>query len=99
MTFQRPTLIINGEKNESGIPILHLERRLLEPYPCPVKARIDRLVEQGQNAIVLNLEHLPKVDSADIGKLIRAHLSVRKYGCRIHICEIHPEVMHLSSGV
>ena len=88
-------MTINGEKLEKGVVVLRLERQLLDLRSCPVKKRIDRLVYEGYLNILLNLEHIKKMDSSDIKRLIRANLSVRQGGGQIHICAVEPEIQKL----
>ena len=67
----------------------------LEAGGCPLKDRIDSLVSVGRGRILLDLGLMADVDSADLGRLIRAHLAVRRAGGRIHLCNVQPGVISL----
>jgi len=95
MALLKATLTINGERIEQSVVILKLERHLLDLGSCPIKERVDQLVYEGHMSILLNMEHLKRMDSADIGKLIRAHHSVRQVGGEIHICMVEEEIRKL----
>jgi anti-anti-sigma factor len=60
-----------------------------------LRDRLDTLVRQGRLDVLINLRHMPYVDSAELGRLIRAHLSVRQAGGRVKLCGISEKVMSL----
>jgi len=53
------------------------------------------LAYEGHLTILLNLKNLSRMDSADIGNLIRANISLRRSEGRIHICMVESEIRKL----
>jgi anti-sigma B factor antagonist len=92
MSLLKSNLGITSERIEKGVVILCLARKLLPLGSDPLKSRIDDLVYAGHLSVLLDLLQLSKMDSSDIGNLIRANLSVRKAGGKIHICNVQPEI-------
>ena len=78
-----------------GVAVLTIERALLDPDDCPLKCRIDALVQDGIPRILVDLSRATLLDSSDIGRLIRAHETVRRAGGRIHLCNVQPQVARL----
>ena len=58
-----------------------------------LKDRIDELVRAGSVTIVVDLKHVPYINSHDIGRIIRAHLSVRQAGGRVRLCNLSEKVL------
>jgi len=81
------------EKTVEGITILSVERGLKGTLEAMLKQRVDELVAGGCLQIVVNLEHVPYIDSSDIGRLIRSHLSVRRAGGRVRLCNLSERVL------
>ncbi|NWG12168.1 MAG: STAS domain-containing protein [Acidobacteria bacterium] len=83
------------ERDVDGIIVLALSRDLKGPSELTLKERIDALVREGHRQIVVDLKNLPYVDSTGLGRLIRAHISVRQSGGRVRLCNVTPRVMDL----
>jgi len=83
------------EKQVEGVWILRLERNLKGVGEAALKERIDGLVRAGQIDIVIDLESMPHIDSTELGRLIRAHISVRNAGGRVKLCNLAPRVVTL----
>jgi anti-sigma B factor antagonist len=81
------------ERNIDGITILTVERGLKGALETHLKDRIDDLVREGCLQIVVNLQQVPYVDSSDIGRIIRAHLSARQAGARVKLCNLSERVL------
>jgi len=60
-----------------------------------LKERIDVLVREGRLEILIDMKLMPRIDSAELGRLIRSHLSVRQAGGRVRLCNISDRVMML----
>lgn len=76
------------EKRVGDAVVIALERSLRGGGDAALKERIDALVRQGSLLIVIDLERVPYVDSTELGRLMRSHLSVRKAGGRVRLCNL-----------
>jgi anti-anti-sigma factor len=81
------------EKNVDGITILTVERGLRGALESHLKDRIDTLVGEGRLQILIDLKEVPYIDSSDIGRIIRAHLSARQAGGRVRLCSLSEHVL------
>lgn len=75
--------------------MLAVARDLKGPVEMTLKERIDSLVREGQRQILVDLKHLPYLDSTGLGRLIRAHSAVRQAGGRVRLCNVSPKIMEL----
>ena len=83
------------ERNVDGVVILSLERGLKGMGEATLKERLDELVRAGHIQILIDLGGLPYVDSTELGRLIRCHLSVRQAGGRVRLCNLSEKVRML----
>jgi len=83
------------ERTVDGVVILSLERRLKGMGEATLKDRLDELVGKGNLQILIDLGGLPYVDSSELGRLIRSHLSVRQAGGRVRLCNLSDRVRQL----
>jgi anti-sigma B factor antagonist len=83
------------ERNVDGVVILSLERGLKGMGEATLKERLDELVRAGHLQILVDLGGLPYVDSTELGRLIRCHLSVRQAGGRVRLCNLSEKVRML----
>jgi anti-sigma B factor antagonist len=81
------------ERQVGDVTILTVEQGLKGPLESYLKTRIDDLVREGRIHIVVDLKLVPYVDSSDIGRIIRAHLSARQAGGRVRLCNLSERVM------
>jgi anti-sigma B factor antagonist len=81
------------ERNVNGVTILSVERGLKGTLESMLKDRIEGLVREGRLHIVIDLKQVPYLDSSDIGRIIRAHLSVRQAGGRVRLCHLSERVL------
>ncbi len=95
MVLMRRSVSISQERVVDGVVVLTLRHDFLEAGERPLKDRIEMLVSAGRGRILLDLGLMPDVDSADLGRLIRAHLAVRRAGGRIHLYNVLPGVRSL----
>ncbi|MFZ0430984.1 MAG: STAS domain-containing protein [Acidobacteriota bacterium] len=95
MSLVRRTIFVRDERMVDGVTILTLRHDFLENGEFLLKHRVDLLASEGRGRILLDLGQMANVDSADIGRLIRAHLAVRRAGGRIHLCRVSPGVRSL----
>ncbi len=83
------------EKEVHGVIVLSVSRALKGTGEISLKERIDELVAEGRLQILIDMQEVPYVDSSDLGRLIRAHLSVRKAGGRVRLCNVSERVLSL----
>lgn len=83
------------EKIINGVTILTVERGLNGALELLLKDRINDLVQMGRLQIVVDLKRVPYVDSSDIGRIIRAHQSVRQAGGRVRLCNLSEKVLEV----
>src|SRR5436309_4159848 len=94
------TIAISGssiikERDVDGVVILSLERGLKGLGEATLKERLDELVRAGHMQILIDLGGLPYVDSTELGRLIRCHLSIRQAGGRVRLCNLSDRVRQL----
>lgn len=92
-SFSSPQII--RERHVDGVVILSVARALKGEGETVLKNRLDELVRQGFLHILIDLKELPNVDSTELGRLIRCHLSVRQAGGRVRLCNLSEKVMSL----
>jgi len=83
------------ERNVGGVIVLSVERGLKGEGEASLKERLDELVHQGHLQILVDLAKLPYMDSTDLGRLIRCHISVRQAGGRVRLCNLSEKVRTL----
>jgi anti-sigma B factor antagonist len=81
------------ERNINGVTILTVEQGLKGALESLLKDRIDDLVQEERLQIIVDLKQVPYIDSSDIGRIIRAHLSVRRAGGRVRLCNLSEKVL------
>jgi len=95
MALLKPAISVVEERQVDGVAILVIERELMEPGECPLRDRIDALVDRDCLHILVDLRLVPDLDSSDIGRLIRAHHSVRRAGGRVRLYNVGSRVATL----
>jgi anti-anti-sigma factor len=77
------------ERRIGDVTILQLIGRLeLETGDLILRDTINRLVEEGQIKLVLDMKEVTRLDSAGIGMLVSKYLTVRRAGGTIRL--LHP---------
>jgi len=92
MTMATSGSSIIKERIVDGVVILSLERGLKGLGEAALKERLDELVRAGHTQILIDLGGLPYLDSSELGRLIRCHLSVRQAGGRVRLCNLSEKV-------
>ena len=87
---ERPCVI--HERKCGEIVILSIERTLKGECESALKDRLDALVREGHLDILIDLKACPYLDSTELGRLIRCHISVRKAGGRVRLCNLAPRI-------
>jgi len=80
------------EREVGNVTVLAVDRNLKGSLEWSLKERIDELVRKGRLQIVVDLKQVPYMDSSEIGRLIRAHFSVRQAGGRVRLCNLSQKV-------
>lgn len=75
--------------------ILSVEKELKGEGESTLRERLDELVRQGHLQILVDLQHVPYMDSTELGRLIRSHISVRQAGGRVRLCNLSERVTTL----
>ena len=83
------------ERTIDGVIVLSLEKALRGAVESALRERLEELVRDGRLQILIDLRDVPHVDSTELGRLIRAHLSVRRAGGRVRLCNLSDRVMAL----
>ncbi len=83
------------ERKSGKVVVLSVERSLKGDCEAALKDRLDALVREGHLDIVVDLKACAYLDSSEIGRLIRCHLSVRKAGGRVRLCNLSPKILSL----
>ena len=83
------------EREVDGVIVLSVVRELKGVVEATLRQRIDHHVSKGFKKILIDLDGLPYMDSTDLGRLIRCHLSVRQAGGRVRICNISEKVWEI----
>jgi len=77
------------ERRIGDVTILQLIGRLeLETGDLILRDNVNRLVEEGQVKLVLDMKEVTRLDSAGIGMLVSKYLTVRRAGGAIKL--LHP---------
>ncbi len=83
------------EWTTEGVIVLSPEKGLKGEGESTLRDRLDELVREGRLQILIDLQRVPHVDSTELGRLIRAHLSVRRAGGRVRLCNLSDRVRTL----
>jgi anti-sigma B factor antagonist len=83
------------ERVVDGVVILSLRRSLRGMGEAGLRDRIDECVRLGQLQILMDLSEVPFIDSTELGRLIRCHLSVRQAGGRVRLFNVPERVLSL----
>ena len=67
-------------RESSGVDILALEGRLVLGDISVLRQSIGEIVSKGERKVVLNLQDVTFIDSAGLGELVQAQITVRKAG-------------------
>jgi len=95
MTDRNSTPSTLQEYVVDGVIVLRVERGLKGLGETTLKERLDVLVSDGHLEILIDMKDMPFVDSSELGRLIRSHLSVRQAGGRVRLCNLAPRVVAL----
>ncbi len=83
------------ERIVDGVIVICPERGLKGEAEYLLKERIDALVHEGRLEILIDMKRMPRIDSSELGRLIRSHISARHAGGKVRLCGISDKVMIL----
>ncbi|HUF05538.1 MAG TPA: STAS domain-containing protein [Aridibacter sp.] len=84
------------ERRDSDLTILDLSRGSVDGFRKIIFGlALQRLIDMGQNQVVLNLAKVPYVDAAGLGELISARLRVSESGGQMKMCELSDRNLEL----
>ena len=85
---------LNITTNEiDGISVLALNGRIvLGEESNWFRERVKGVLSDGKKKIILNMANVEYVDSAGLGILVAAHVSAKKQGAALHLCNLGQEV-------
>ncbi len=90
-----PSDAVFEERIVDGVIIICPEKGLKGEAEYLPKERIDALVREGQLEILIDMRHMPRIDSSELGRLIRSHISARQAGGKVRLCGLSERVMVL----
>jgi anti-sigma B factor antagonist len=68
---------------------------ILGPPEATFKRKVDELLEQGHHNLLLDLEHVPYLDSSGLGALVRTLSETQKGGGKTKLLKAGPRVRKL----
>ena len=83
------------ERLVDDVVVLAFSRGLKGEGEEALKRRLDDLVRRGQLRVLIDLREVPYLDSSDLGRLIRCHISIRQSGGRVRLCHLSERVRTL----
>jgi anti-sigma B factor antagonist len=86
------------ERAVDGVTILDLQGKMLIGEGDELlREKINNLVENGTQKIVLNLEDVPYVDSAGLGEIVRCYTTVSRKGGTLKLLNLTKRIKDLLS--
>jgi anti-sigma B factor antagonist len=84
------------ERVVGGVTILDLKGKMtLGEGDELLKERINALVSQGHQKLVLNLEGVPYIDSAGLGEIVRTYTTVSRQGGKLKLLNLTKRIQDL----
>lgn len=86
------------ERVVDGVTILDLKGKMtLGEGDELLKDKINSLVQQGRNKLVLNLDGVPYIDSAGLGEIVRTYTTVSRQGGKLKLLNLTKRIEDLLS--
>ena len=83
------------ERLVEDVIVLSLSKGLKGEGEETLKRLLDDLVRRGRIRVLIDLKDVPYLDSTDLGRLIRCHISIRQAGGRVRLCHLSERVRTL----
>ena len=81
------------ERIVGDVVILDVRGRMtVSEESTPATHTIRRLLAQGQTRILVNLTHVPFIDSLGIGDLVRGFTATDRAGGKLKLCGVHHRI-------
>ncbi len=86
------------ERTVNDITILDLQGKMtLGEGDELLRDKVNSLLHQGRKKIVLDLEHVPYIDSAGLGEIVRTYTSVSRQGGKMKLLNLTKRIQDLLS--
>jgi len=86
-----------------GVTVVALDGRIvLGEETKALRETVKGLLAEGRKKLVLNMDHVPYLDSSGIGMLVGGYSSAKSQGASLRLCSVGPrckEVLGLIPGV
>ena len=83
-------------REKEGITILDLNGRLAVGEPCTLlREKVEQVVADGHNKLILNLKHVDYIDSTGLGALVICATSLRKAGGNVKLVNLNKRNIEL----
>ena len=79
----------------SNVVILELSDRLTVETEADLRDAVRRHLDAGRRHLVLDLSHVPYVDSCGLGTMVQAYVSAHRAGGSVKLLNITPRVRQL----
>ena len=84
------------ERANSGVMILDLKGKLtIGEGDELLKDKVNSLIQQGHQKLLLNLEGVPYVDSAGLGEIVRTYTTVSRQGGKLKLLNLTKRIEDL----
>jgi anti-anti-sigma factor len=84
------------ERSEGGVQVLDIDGPLTYEEGAPLlRARIKSLIESGYTQLLVNVGGVPFLDSAGLGELIQAHVTIARRGGGLKIVNATRQLRNL----
>ena len=84
------------ERALENVVVLDLKGKLtIGEGDALLKETIQRLIDQGHNKLLLNLEDVPYVDSAGLGEIVRTYTTVSRQGGSLKLVNLTKRITDL----
>lgn len=85
-----------NERKVGDVTILDIDGNLrIGEGSAVLRKAIRRLLEEGQNQILLNLAHVAYIDSSGLGELVASHVAIGKSGGQTRLLHLTERVREL----
>ncbi len=78
-----------SDKQIGDISVVTLRGRIvLGEESNALRETVKSLIADGKKKIILNMAEVTYIDSAGLGILVAAHVSAKKQGTKLHLCDL-----------
>jgi anti-sigma B factor antagonist len=91
----RLSMKLSTRKSENVILIDVDGKIVLGDGDVEIKKVVDQFISRGNKNFILNLTHVPYLDSAGLGEIIRCYTALRKNGGNLKLLSPNPRIVDL----